>query len=143
VPDRFDVVAIRIEHKSCVVTAVVIGSEPGCTVVFAAGGKRVGMEGIDLLLACGAEGDVQAWEGWCSSFDEELDARIAVSADYLSRLESGRGFGREYGLNSEWGECVPIELAAAPYVRNLHLNVVKHVGFTFIRTWLSAVTAAR
>src|SRR5689334_18964702 len=60
VTDRFDVVAVGVEHERAVVRRVVVLADPGPTVVVAARLEPGGVEGVDGRAVRAVERDVRA-----------------------------------------------------------------------------------
>ena len=56
---RFDIVSIWRNDKGGVVIGVVIRPQPWRAVILASGGQRRVPEGVNLLAALGAKGDMQ------------------------------------------------------------------------------------
>ena len=61
--DGLDVVAVGVEDEGAVIGGVVERAGAGGAVIGAAGGEGGGVEGVDLLGAANAEGDVGAAGG--------------------------------------------------------------------------------
>ncbi len=59
VEDHFDVVAVRADDESCVVSPAVVRTQTGSAIVFAARRKGRPMESLDLLATLGDERQVK------------------------------------------------------------------------------------
>src|SRR5690606_25378999 len=60
VADRFDVVAVGVQHEGAVVIGMIMGPQARCAVVAAARGKSFAMEGIDQCARGNRERDMRA-----------------------------------------------------------------------------------
>jgi hypothetical protein len=73
VTDRFDVVAVEVDHVAAVVALVVMRPEPWRAVIRSSCGERSGVERVDRRPIGGREGKVQRCRRFALS-DEEVNA---------------------------------------------------------------------
>jgi hypothetical protein len=80
VADRFDVVAVGIEHERAVVVGVVLRTQPRRAVVLPAGGQCCAVEGIDAGAILGGDRDVQRLVQLAFAADPEVGLAAAAEA---------------------------------------------------------------
>ena len=89
--NRLDVVAIRTNHKGCIVIRVVLRTQPGPTIVFASRLESSSVEVLDLPASVCGKGQMKM----CRLLLDPANAqgRLAVRAAKLDAKRSLRGDG--------------------------------------------------
>src|SRR5438105_12140194 len=118
--DRFQVVAVRVEHEGAVVLLVVLGPRPGRSVVPGARRQGSGVEGADGgAIAC-AEGEVGgSVRSGCLG-----DPEVGLAAG----AEAEEGAVHDGDRIAERSQRRLVECAAAGEVAHAHGEVVDHGG---------------
>ena len=114
VTDRFDVVAVEVDHVAAVVGLVVVRPEPRRAVVRSPGGKRSGVERVDRRSIGRREGKVQRRRRFALS-DVEVDAVWRPPSDPSPGLDF---------LDTERCERPAVEAAARLEIPNRNCEVI-------------------